>query len=231
MSKIILITGSNRGIGYEIAKQCGKSGFHVIISGRDEMRLDTALEKLKKENITADSLMMDVSSPESIENATKQFELKNLKVDVLINNAGIIIHGDRQLVKNDISILDQTIRTNSYGPLIVTKAFLPFIETPGRIIMISSSGGVLNGNVGGWSPAYCVSKTLLNAITKQLAHELEGKNISVNAVCPGWVRTDMGGMGATRSVEKGAETPVWLASEAPQQLTGMFLRDKKVISW
>ena len=86
-------------------------------------------------------------------------------------------------------------------------------------------------SVGGWSPAYCVSKTLLNAITKQLAYELEGKNISVNAVCPGWVRTDMGGTGATRSVEKGAETPVWLSSEAPQNLTGLFFRDKKVISW
>jgi NAD(P)-dependent dehydrogenase (short-subunit alcohol dehydrogenase family) len=231
MGKVILITGSNRGIGYEIARQCGKSGFHVIISGRDKIRVNTALEKLQRENISADSLMMDVSSQESIDKAAKQFELKNLKVDVLINNAGIIVHGDRQLVKNDNDILDQTIRTNSYGPLLVTKAFLPFIEPPGRIIMISSSGGVLNGSVGGWSPAYCVSKTLLNAITKQLAYELEGKNISVNAVCPGWVRTEMGGQGAARSVEKGAETPVWLASEAPQQLTGLFFRDKKVISW
>jgi NAD(P)-dependent dehydrogenase (short-subunit alcohol dehydrogenase family) len=231
MGKVILITGSNRGIGYEIARQCGKSGFHVIISGRDKIRVNTALEKLQRENISADSLMMDVSSQESIDNAAKQFELKNLKVDVLINNAGIIVHGDRQLVKNDNDILDQTIRTNSYGPLLVTKAFLPFIEPPGRIIMISSSGGVLNGSVGGWSPAYCVSKTLLNAITKQLAYELGGKDISVNAVCPGWVRTDMGGMGATRSVEKGAETPVWLSAEAPQNLTGLFFRDKKVISW
>jgi NAD(P)-dependent dehydrogenase (short-subunit alcohol dehydrogenase family) len=231
MGKVILITGSNRGIGYEIARQCGKSGFHVIISGRDKIRVNTALEKLQRENISADSLMMDVSSQESIDKAAKQFELKNLKVDVLINNAGIIVHGDRQLVKNDNDILDQTIRTNSYGPLLVTKAFLPFIEPPGRIIMISSSGGVLNGSVGGWSPAYCVSKTLLNAITKQLAYELGGKDISVNAVCPGWVRTDMGGMGATRSVEKGAETPVWLSAEAPQNLTGLFFRDKKVISW
>ena len=89
----------------------------------------------------------------------------------------------------------------------------------------------MNGEVGGWSPAYCASKTLLNAITKQLALELRGKKISVNAVCPGWVRTDMGGTGAPRSIEKGAETPVWLASEAPQDLTGLFFRDKKVISW
>jgi NAD(P)-dependent dehydrogenase (short-subunit alcohol dehydrogenase family) len=85
--------------------------------------------------------------------------------------------------------------------------------------------------VGGWSPAYCVSKTLLNSITRQLAYELESKNISVNAVCPGWVRTDMGGKNASRMVEKGAETPVWLATEAPQELTGKFFRDKKQIPW
>jgi NAD(P)-dependent dehydrogenase (short-subunit alcohol dehydrogenase family) len=231
MSKVLLITGSNRGIGYEIAKQCGRLGFNVIISGRNETRLQMALEKLQNEKITAESLLMDVSSPGSIENAAKQFKLKNLKIDVLINNAGIIIHGDNQLIQNEKSILDQTINTNSYGPLFVTKAFLPFMVTPGRIIMISSSGGVLNGAVGGWSPAYCVSKTLLNAITKQLAYELKGRNISVNAVCPGWVQTDMGGSGATRSVEKGAETPVWLSSEASQMHTGQFFRDKKVISW
>ena len=231
MNKVILITGSNKGIGYEIAKQCSKRGFYVIISGRDETRLKGALENLKKETLNADSLLMDVSNPESIENASKQFSSKKLKIDVLINNAGISFNGDTKLIKNDINILNKTISTNSYGPLIVTKTFLPFIQSPGRIIMISSSGGIMNGGVPGWSPAYCISKTLLNAITKQLAHELMNKNISVNAVCPGWVRTDLGGAGASRSVEKGAETPVWLSSEASQDLTGLFLRDKKPISW
>ena len=231
MSKVILITGSNKGIGYEIAKQCGKLGFYVIISGRDAIRLKTALENLHKQKINADSLLMDVSSLESIENATKQFTSKKLKIDVLVNNAGMSIQGDNQLVNNDKNILDQTIRTNSCGPLFVTRAFLPFIVSSGRIVMISSGGGVLNGDVAGWSPAYCVSKTLLNAITKQLAYELKNKNISVNAVCPGWVRTDLGGAGATRAVEKGAETPVWLSSEASQNLTGLLFRDKKVISW
>ena len=174
---------------------------------------------------------MDVSNLESIENAAKQFTSKKLILDVLVNNAGINIKGDNKLLQNDKNILDQTINTNSYGPLFVSKAFLPFIVSPGRIVMISSGGGVLNGEVAGWSPAYCVSKTLLNAITKQLAHELKDKNIAVNAVCPGWVRTDMGGAGATRPVEKGAKTPVWISSEASQDLTGLLFRDKKVISW
>jgi NAD(P)-dependent dehydrogenase (short-subunit alcohol dehydrogenase family) len=231
MSKLILITGANKGIGYEIARQCGTLGFKVIISGRDEKRLKLALDNLQKENINADFLLMDVSSIESIEAAANLFALKNLRIDVLINNAGISIRGDRSLLRDDTSVLDQVLRTNSYGPLLVTRTFLRYIETPGRIVMISSTGGVMNRDVGGWSPAYCVSKTLLNAITKQLAWELKDKKISVNAVCPGWVRTDMGGTGATRSVEKGAETPVWLASEASHELTGLFFRDRKVISW
>jgi len=231
MNEVILITGSNKGIGYEIARQCSKLGFHVIISGRDEKRIKAALENLKKEKLFADSLLMDVSSRESIEKAAGQFASKKLKIRVLVNNAGISIKCDNHLLQNDKSVLDRTINTNSFGPLIVSKTFLPFIESPGRIIMISSSGGVMNGEVGGWSPAYCVSKTLLNAITKQIAFELKEKNISVNAVCPGWVRTDMGGAGATRPVEKGAETPVWLSSEASQDLTGLLFRDKKIISW
>jgi NAD(P)-dependent dehydrogenase (short-subunit alcohol dehydrogenase family) len=231
MGKVILITGSNKGIGYEIARQCGLLGFNVIISGRDEEGVNTALGNLRKHNIHADSVPMDVSSVESIEKAAEQFALKNLKIDVLINNAGIIIRGDKSILTNDSAILEMTLRTNSFGPLLVTKSFLKYMATPGRIVMISSGGGVLNGEVGGWSPAYCVSKTLLNGITKHLAWEMKGKGISVNAVCPGWVHTDMGGTGATRTVEKGAETPVWLASEASQELTGLFFRDRKVISW
>jgi len=231
MDKVILITGSNKGIGYEIARQCGKLGFQVIVSGRDESRLRKAVEMLAKDNVLADSLLMDVSSNESIENAVKLFATRNIELDVLVNNAAIGIHEDNQLAYNNTEILERSLQTNSFGPLRVTKAFIPYIRRPGRIVMISSSGGVLNGEVGGWSPAYCSSKTLLNAITKHLGHELHPHNISVNAVCPGWVKTDMGGSGATRSVEKGAETPVWLASEAPQELTGQFLRDKKAILW
>ena len=231
MSKLIFITGANKGIGYEIARQCGALGFTVIISGRDEKRLDLALESLRNEKINADSLLLDVSSTESIETAAKHFALKNLMIDVLINNAGIGIRGDRSLLHDEIDILDKILLTNSYGPLRVTRAFLKYIKTPGRVIMISSTGGKMSGDVGGWSPAYCVSKTLLNAITRQLAWELKDNQISVNAACPGWVRTDMGGPEAPRSIQRGAETPVWLASEASQDLTGLFFRDNKVILW
>lgn len=229
--KTILITGSNRGIGYEIARQCAAKNFHVFISGRDSSKLESAKQQLKKEKLDADTLLMDVSDAGSIKQAAAEFSKRNIRLDVLVNNAGIGVKGDQSISAGKEEVFTETLITNAYGPLRVTKAFLPVLKSPSRIIMISSGGGSMTDEPGGWWPAYCVSKTLLNALTRQLASELESKNIAVNAVCPGWVRTDMGGAGAHRSVEKGAETPVWLADEAPQKLTGSFFRDKKEIPW
>jgi NAD(P)-dependent dehydrogenase (short-subunit alcohol dehydrogenase family) len=231
MKKLILITGANRGIGFEMARQLGKLGHHVIISGRSESKLKLALEKLQKEKIEVEGLLMDVSDEKSILFAAKEFSEKKLKLDVLVNNAAIGLKGDRSILQNDDALLTETLNTNCTGPLRVCKAFLPLMNSPARIVNVSSGGGSMTDPVGGWSPAYCVSKSLLNALTRHLAYELESKNISVNAVCPGWVRTDMGGSAAPRSVAEGAETPVWLATEAPQNLTGIFFRDKSEIPW
>ena len=226
-----MITGSNRGIGFEIARQCAAKSYRVFISGRNQEKLETALHQLQQENLKAEILLMDTSDGKSISEAAAQFRSLNIPLDILINNAGIGVRGDQLLSSGREEIFTQTLVTNAYGPLRVTKEFLPFIPPGGRVIMISSGGGSMTDDVGGWWPAYCVSKTLLNSITRHLAHELEEKNISVNAVCPGWVRTDMGGAGASRSVAKGAETPVWLALNAPQDVTGKFFRDKKEIPW
>ncbi len=231
MSKTALITGSNKGIGFEIARQLGKKGFKVFISGRNEVKVKKSLGNLLDEGIDAEMLVTDISDLESIQRAAIEFMKLNLKLDVLINNAAILMKEDRSLLTNSPSINENTIQTNCYGVINITKEFLQFIPNGGRIINISSGGGSMTDPVGGWSPAYCVSKTTLNSITRQLAFELLGKNIAVNSVCPGWVKTDMGGQGASRLVEKGAETPVWLANEAPQSLTGKFLRDKKEIPW
>jgi len=230
MKKTILITGSNKGIGFETARQLAKLRHHVILSARNETRLKQAVEKLNAEQLDVEDLLMDISDEQSISRAADEFAKRKIKLDVLINNAAV-------LYRNDVSILQgkelllQTLTTNSIGSLLVCKTFLPYMKNPSRIINISSGGGSMTDSVGGWSPSYCVSKTLLNSITRQLAYELESINISVNAVCPGWVRTDMGGKSASRSVEKGVETPVWLATEAPQEVTGKFFRDKKQIPW
>ncbi|MFI5205098.1 MAG: SDR family NAD(P)-dependent oxidoreductase [Flavobacteriales bacterium] len=229
--KTALITGSNKGIGFETARQLGKKGFHVIISGRNEKKLQEAIKKLESENILCAALLMDINDAEKINTAATVFQKMNIELDVLINNAAILLKEDLALSNQNEKILFDTLQTNCFGLVRVVYAFLPYMKTHSRIINISSGGGSLTDPVGGWAPAYCVSKTLVNSITRQLAHELSPKKISVNAVCPGWVRTDMGGEGAARPVEKGAETPVWLAVEASEKFTGMFFRDKKEIPW
>jgi len=230
MNKTILITGSNRGIGFETARQLGKLGHHIILSARNETKLTQAVQLLKEERAEVEGLLMDINDEKSISRAADEFAERNIKLDVLINNAAILLKDDRSILQEN-EVVVQTLMNNSIGSLRVCKAFLPFLKNPSRIINISSGGGSMTDPVGGWSPAYCASKTLLNSITRHLAFELSSKNISVNAACPGWVRTDMGGKGASRPVEKGAETPVWLATEASQELTGKIFRDKKQIPW
>ena len=229
--KTALITGANKGIGFEIARQLGRQGFQVFLSGRNEEKMEKALAQLTKEGLQAVPLRMDVTDKKSILAAARQFSSHDIKLDVLVNNAAILLKTDARISSDADEIMEQTITTNCFGPLLVSKAFLPYLNNPALIVMISSSGGSMTDPVGGWSPAYCVSKTMLNSITRQLAYELQRRNIAVNAVCPGWVKTDMGGAGATRPVAKGAETPVWLATDAPQNLSGKFIRDKRVIDW
>lgn len=229
--KTVLITGANKGIGLEIARQLLTQGCSVIISGRDNEKLAKAKAELQKEHHQPGIMIMDVSDPDSIANAANKLLSQNIKLDVLINNAAIMDSLDKDLSEQDLALLEKTMRTNAYGPQQIIKCFLPLMNNPSRIINISSSGGSMTDPVGGWSPAYCVSKSLLNAITRHIAYELRRHNISVNAVCPGWVKTEMGGPSAPRSVQEGAETPVWLALEAPQEFSGLFFRDKKVIDW
>lgn len=231
MVKTILITGANKGIGFEMAKQLLRHGYRVVVTGRSESRLEKAVEELKKEKGEVKSLLMDVSDMDSIKKAANDFSKLNLKLDVIVNNAAVLSEKDKSILKDDDSILVEAITTNSYGPLRVTKAFFPFMNKPSRIINMTSGGGSMSEPVGGWSPAYCVSKTLLNSITRQLAYELQSQNIVVNAACPGWTRTDMGGNSAPRSVEKGAETPIWLITEAALNFTGKMFRDKMEVAW
>jgi NAD(P)-dependent dehydrogenase (short-subunit alcohol dehydrogenase family) len=231
MNKTVLITGSTKGIGFETAIQLGQKGFRIIISGRDESRLNEAFLKVKKIGIEGEKLLMDMSDYESIRKAANQFINFDFKLDVIINNAAILLKNDMKLSTDSIETFEETIRTNCYGPLLLIKSFLPFLNSPGKIINISSGGGSMTDPVGGWSPAYCVSKSMLNALTRHISYELKEKKISVNSVCPGWVKTDMGGSGAPRSVKQGAETIVWLASDADYKFTGKFFRDKKEIPW
>jgi NAD(P)-dependent dehydrogenase (short-subunit alcohol dehydrogenase family) len=227
--KTILITGANKGLGFETARQLLEKGHHVIISGRNKERLQVSYKALLHEK--AEILLMDVSDQKSIIAAAKKLSASQVSIDVLINNAAILHKDDHSLINDDFSIAEKTFNTNVFGVLRVIRAFMPLMNSPSRIINISSDGGSMSEPVGGWAPAYCISKTAVNALTRHLAVELQSRDIAVNSVCPGWIQTDMGGSGAQRPAEKGAETPVWLATDAPQVLTGKFFRDKKELTW
>jgi NAD(P)-dependent dehydrogenase (short-subunit alcohol dehydrogenase family) len=153
-------------------------------------------------------------------------------LDVLVNNAGILEKDDKSVLTVSAGIALRTFATNTLGPLLVAQAFLPLLlKSPApRIINVSSGGGSLT-EMEHWAPAYSISKAALNAVTRQFASAMANKKVAVNSVCPGWIRTAMGGNSAPRSVEEGADTIVWLAAEAPQELTGKSLRDRQVIDW
>jgi NAD(P)-dependent dehydrogenase (short-subunit alcohol dehydrogenase family) len=176
-------------------------------------------------------ISLDVSAPESIRNAVQLVSGTADHLDVLVNNAGVILEGDNSIAQLDPETVTKTFQTNTLGPLLVTQAFLPLLSRSNapRVVNVSSGGGQLAEGMDTWAPAYCLSKTALNAVTCLCAAAFP--NFSINSVCPGWVRTDMGGFNATRSPEEGADTIVWLATEAAANLSAKFLRDRKVIAW
>jgi NAD(P)-dependent dehydrogenase (short-subunit alcohol dehydrogenase family) len=226
--KIALVTGANKGIGFEVARELAAKGFRVFLGARDEK---AGREAAKKIGDSATFLKIDVSDSASIGKAEKEFAQLADHLDVLVNNAGILLDEDKAALTMTPEIFETTMRTNTLGPLLVTAAFEPLLKKSSapRIVNVSSGGGQLTDGADGWAPGYCISKTALNGVTVQLAAALP--KFAVNSVCPGWVRTDMGGSGATRSVKEGADTIVWLATDAPQKLSGKFLRDRKEIPW
>jgi NAD(P)-dependent dehydrogenase (short-subunit alcohol dehydrogenase family) len=240
--RIALVTGANKGIGFEVARQLARKGFQVFLGARNEKAGEAAAEKLRTEGVKEEYgenkghgaitvLKIDVSKPDSIRRAAEEFSRKSDRLDTLVNNAGILLDDDKDVLTATPEIFETTLRTNTLGALLVAQAFVPFLKKSDgpRIVNVSSGGGQLADGADGWAPAYCISKTALNGVTAQLAAALP--KFAVNSVCPGWVRTDMGGPNATRSVGEGATGIVWLAVDAPQNETGKFWRDRKVIPW
>ncbi|PYL24530.1 MAG: short-chain dehydrogenase [Verrucomicrobia bacterium] len=229
--KTALITGANKGIGREVARQLAAKGFHVFVGARNAKAGRKAADEIAKTCGKATFLEIDVADSGSVAKAAHEFSNIEDHLDVLVNNAGVIVDGDTAILEISDDLFRNTLETNTLGALRVTRAFVQLLrrsKAP-RVINVSSGGGQLTGGADGWSPAYCISKTALNGVTVQLAAALP--KFAVNSVCPGWVRTEMGGENASRSVEEGADTIVWLASESAQDLTGKFLRDRKEIPW
>ena len=228
---IIVVTGGNRGIGFEICRQLARRGAQVVLTARATEAGQAAVSKLALEKLTAQFHALDVASDPSIAALRDYLDRTFGQFDVLINNAGIIAKDDAAGLEVKLETVRTTLETNTLAPLRLSQVFAPLLKrsASGRIVNVSSGMGALS-DMGGDHAAYQMSKAALNAVTGILAAELRGK-VAVNSMCPGWVKTDMGGSGAEREVAQGADTAVWLALDAPQNLTGRFLRDREVIPW
>jgi NAD(P)-dependent dehydrogenase (short-subunit alcohol dehydrogenase family) len=234
--KIAVVTGGNRGIGFEVCRQLAKQGFQVILTSRENSQGQSAADRLQQEGLTVLHHLLDVTQPESAAQLAAFLRQKFDRLDVLVNNAGVWLDdqdsSDGSIFKTSLNTLNKTLAVNLQGPLLVSQHLIPLMQTQGygRVVNVSSGAGQLSDMRSGY-PSYRMSKTALNALTRVFANELQGSNILVNAVCPGWVRTDMGGQNAPRSTEQGADTIVWLATLPDNGPTGGFFRDRQPIPW
>jgi NAD(P)-dependent dehydrogenase (short-subunit alcohol dehydrogenase family) len=233
LTRLALVTGGNRGIGFEICRGLAAHGLAVVLGARDASKGKAAAKELQDAGMDVEFHRLDVTSCRSIRACVAAVAEKRGRIDVLVNNAGIMIdpRGSRFL-DSKLDTYRDTIETNLYGPLQLAQAVVPLMKAHryGRIVNLSSGLGQL-AEMGAGTPAYRVSKTALNALTRILAAEFESSNILVNSMCPGWVRTGMGGDSAPRTPAQGADTAVWLATLPDGGPSGGYFRDCKPIAW
>jgi NAD(P)-dependent dehydrogenase (short-subunit alcohol dehydrogenase family) len=238
---IALITGANKGIGFETARQIGKQGATILLGARDQKKGKAAADELRKEGIAAQGIVIDVNDNESIKKAAALVEREHGRLDILINNAGVLLQAEDKSAGNQpLDVWRTTFETNLFGLIATTQAFLPLLRKSdaGRIVNLSSILGSMTYHstpgspiYGYHVPAYNVSKAAVNAFTVQLAYELKDTKIKVNAAHPGWVKTDLGGEGAPMEIIDGAKTSVALATIGEDGPTGAFIHAGQTLPW
>ena len=228
-SRTALVTGGNRGIGLEVCAQLAQRGLVVLLGSRDIRNGEQATTELKKQRLVVYPITIDVADPRSIDRCLDFLVREGVAIDVLINNAGVYPPGN--VLKSTEDAFRETMEAHYYGPLRMCRALVPGMQKRkyGRIVNVSSGSGSFGEGLEG-PAAYCISKATMNAFTVKLA-QCAGPHVKVNTLCPGWVRTRMGGATATRGVKKGAETIIWLATLPDDGPTGGYFRDKKPIPW
>lgn len=239
--KIALVTGANKGIGLETARQLGQKEITVLAGARDEAKANRAAEELRKEGLDVHGIVIDVNSAASIRTAAARIERDYGRLDILVNNAGVMLDDDKKKPsEQSLEVWRKTFETNLFGLIATTQAMLPLLRksTAGRIVNLSSILGSIHFHATPGSPiydnklpAYNVSKSAVNAYTVQLAYELKDTMIKVNAAHPGWVKTEMGGEGATMEISDGAKTSVALATVGAEGPNGAFLHMGETLPW
>lgn len=226
--KLALVTGGNRGIGLETARQLAQLGFTVLIGVRDLAKGQVAARKIGGK---VEAIALDVAARDAAAHAAAEVERRLGRLDVLVNNAAIHYDPSARALKPDWTVIREAFETNVFGAWRVAAAFAPLLSASGhgRLVNVSSEGGSL-ASMGAGAPAYSTSKATLNALTRILAAELRGSGVLVNSICPGWVATDMGGPGGRR-VAQGAAGIVWAATLPDDGPTGGFFRDGKQLPW
>jgi NAD(P)-dependent dehydrogenase (short-subunit alcohol dehydrogenase family) len=230
VQRTALVTGGNRGIGLAICRALARQGLKVMLAARDEKEGRGAEAKLKAERLDVTWTPLDVGDPESIEHCRERLEQDHVAIDVLVNNAGTLAKGNPLAVP--VPEIDDSWRVNTRGPWLVSQAFVPAMVRRGygRVVNLSSGWGAFTEGLEPDHAAYAVTKAALNALSYCLGRSVEG-DVKVNAMCPGWVRTRMGGGNAELSPEEAADTAVWLATLPADGPTGGFFRDRKSIAW
>ncbi len=236
--KVAVVTGANKlqGIGLAVVRGLAQQGLQVVLTSRDPAKGDAAVALLKSEGLDVLTQPLDVSDLASVNQLKSFLESKFDRLDVLVNNAALWLDNldgtTGSIFETQVSTLEATLAANLMGPLLVSQKLIPLMKRHnyGRVVNVSSGAGQLSDMASGY-PSYRMSKTALNALTRIFAHELKDTNILVNAVCPGWVRTAMGGPNAPRSPEEGADTIVWLATLADGAPTGGFFRNRQPLAW
>jgi NAD(P)-dependent dehydrogenase (short-subunit alcohol dehydrogenase family) len=234
--KVAVVTGANRGMGLETCRQLARLGARVILISRDAAKGEAAAGQLRADGLDVRHYPLDVADDAGIRRLAGFVERELGRLDILINNAAIVRGKDetREQATGTFGATPagfrEVLATNLVGPFVLCRTLIPLMQGSGRVVNLSSGLGQLS-DMGSGFPAYRVSKAGLNALTRIFASELQGTGIKVNAVCPGWVRTDMGGRNAARSVEEGVETTIWLATLPDDGPSGGLFRDRRPIPW
>jgi NAD(P)-dependent dehydrogenase (short-subunit alcohol dehydrogenase family) len=238
---IALVTGANKGIGYEIAVGLGALGWNVGVGARDAERREAAVEKLRAAGVDAFGVPLDVTDDASVAAAAELVEERAGRLDVLVNNAGVTGGMPQEPTTADLAVVRRAVETNVIGVIRVTNAMLPLLRRSAspRIVNMSSAVGSLTRQTnsagedatGPLSVAYAPSKTFLNAVTIQYAKELRDTNILINAACPGYTATDLNGFRGVRTPEQGAAIAIRLATLPNDGPTGAFFEDAGVVPW